>query len=283
MSKYFSIPFATSGDKTTVPDPLQGSGVVSYTEGWTSDYELDQLTDPNAKDVDRQAENQLKFDITEAIKEIQEYGLLVYRADVNYPLDAKVTGSDGETYKCLIVNGPASTVVDPVGDVTGTWLFINEGSISISNLLHIQHQTADGVDGGPITSNTWNTAPLNTVLTNNITGASLSSNQVTLPAGNYFVLDSYSCAFNCGSNQAKLQDTTGATELVTGESGRSFTEDGGQEGSRISGEFSLSVSSVLEIQHNCSSNKSTDGFGNASSFSTVTHNVYRNLMIYKVA
>ena len=122
MTKYFGVPFAVSGDKTAVPDALQPGGKVSYTEGWTADYEADQTTDPNAKDVDRQAENQLKFDITDALKEMQERGFKVYDALVNYPVDSYTLGSDGNPYRSLIANGPASTVVDPVGDLTGTWI-----------------------------------------------------------------------------------------------------------------------------------------------------------------
>lgn len=121
MSKYFNIPFATSGDKTTIPDTDPG-GNVNYTQGYTSDYELEQGVDPSAKDIPRQSENQFKFDVTDAIKEIQEYSILNYRVDVDYPVGAVAVGSDGTTYKVLIANGPSSSVVDPVGDLTGTWI-----------------------------------------------------------------------------------------------------------------------------------------------------------------
>lgn len=57
MAKLFSIPFAVSGDKTPVPDASQPSGNVSYTDGYTPDYQADQATDPNAKDIERQKLN----------------------------------------------------------------------------------------------------------------------------------------------------------------------------------------------------------------------------------
>lgn len=124
MSKYFKTPFAASGDKSAVPDDLQLGGEVSYTEGWTPDYEADQNTDPNAKDVERQSENGIKHDITEALKEIQEYGYKVYAADVVYPVGGRAPGSDGNVYRAAIENGPSTGagVVDPVGDNTGTWV-----------------------------------------------------------------------------------------------------------------------------------------------------------------
>jgi hypothetical protein len=48
---------------------------------------------------------------------------LVYDSSVIYPLSFPVIGSDGFTYHSAIVNGPGTVagVVDPVGDVTGTW------------------------------------------------------------------------------------------------------------------------------------------------------------------
>lgn len=124
VTKYFETPFANTGDKTTIPDALQPSGDVSFEEGWSPDYEKDQATDPDAKDVSRQSENYFKFTVTEALKEIQENGFKIYDALVNYPVGAITPGSDTILYKCLIVNGPDTSVVDPVGDVTGTWTLL---------------------------------------------------------------------------------------------------------------------------------------------------------------
>lgn len=47
---------------------------------------------------------------------------LPYSATVDYPVGVYVKGSDGFLYKALIANGPASTVVNPVGDTTGVWV-----------------------------------------------------------------------------------------------------------------------------------------------------------------
>lgn len=74
MLKFFRLPFAVSGDKTAVPDASQPSGSVSYEDGFGVDYELDPGVDPAAKDVPRDETNQLFYDITNAIKEYQEFG-----------------------------------------------------------------------------------------------------------------------------------------------------------------------------------------------------------------
>ena len=121
-SKTFAVPFAGSGDKTAIPDATQPSGDVSYTEGFTEDYGLDQATEPLAKDIPRRETNQLYFDITELLQEIQQNGLPVYNATYDYAVGAHTIGSDGLLYRALLVNGPASTVRDPVGDVSGTWI-----------------------------------------------------------------------------------------------------------------------------------------------------------------
>lgn len=46
----------------------------------------------------------------------------------DYLIGAIVRGSNSELYKCLIANGPSSTIVNPVGDVTGTWKLISVGT-----------------------------------------------------------------------------------------------------------------------------------------------------------
>lgn len=48
-----------------------------------------------------------------------------------------------------------------------------------------QDRKSDGTAGGQATTGAWTTATLNTEVYNTITGASLSSNKVTLPAGTY--------------------------------------------------------------------------------------------------
>lgn len=96
MAKKYKVPFAFTGDKTTVPVALQPDGSVSYTQGFGPDYELDKLVDPiNAKDVPRDQTNQLFFDVTESIGEVQLYGAALWSADMApYPLNARVAYAD---------------------------------------------------------------------------------------------------------------------------------------------------------------------------------------------
>lgn len=74
MTKIFKVPFATQGDRTSIPNEVQADGAVSYTQGYGYDYERDQVSDPAAKDIEREKMNGIFHDITEAVGEIQNYG-----------------------------------------------------------------------------------------------------------------------------------------------------------------------------------------------------------------
>lgn len=75
MYKFFRFPFATSGDKSAVPDAVQLTGAVSYEQGWGRDYQLNPKADPAAKNVPRQSFNQILGDITGAIRDFQTMGV----------------------------------------------------------------------------------------------------------------------------------------------------------------------------------------------------------------
>lgn len=69
---YFDVPFAFSGDVTAIPDPLQGGGTVSMTEGWNYNYQRDLTTDPLALPIDRSTMNWLFNQITVALQALQQ-------------------------------------------------------------------------------------------------------------------------------------------------------------------------------------------------------------------
>ena len=77
MDKFFKVPFATSGDKTAVPDAVDANGNVSYTQGYSFDYQR-QKTDPAAKNIERDKMNAVFNDITKAIAELQKQGVPDY-------------------------------------------------------------------------------------------------------------------------------------------------------------------------------------------------------------
>lgn len=74
MLKFFRIPFATSGDRTAVPDPADVNGFVSYEAGYGFDYQR-QKTDPASKNIERDKMNEIFFDMTTAVAELQAAGV----------------------------------------------------------------------------------------------------------------------------------------------------------------------------------------------------------------
>lgn len=98
----------------------------------------------------------------------------------------------------------------------------NGGAVEVinpfMNSLHFQHTEASGVTGGNATANTYAVRPINNIATNgcynNIAGASLATNQITLPEGTYEIKVN-ACAYNNGAHRLKLI-MDGATDLVVG-------------------------------------------------------------------
>lgn len=72
--KFFYQPFAGSGDKVAIPETVQPSGAVSYPQGFGPDYELDLGVDPDAKAVPRDVTNELFYQLTFAVGDVQKWG-----------------------------------------------------------------------------------------------------------------------------------------------------------------------------------------------------------------
>lgn len=68
------------------------------------------------------------------LKAINDQGILEYDNLTDYTANLSyAVGSDGILYVCKINNGPSSSVVDPVGDLTGTWVI--QSATPQNNLL----------------------------------------------------------------------------------------------------------------------------------------------------
>lgn len=85
---------------------------------------------------------------------------------------ASLVGADG-----LQGSNGADGSIGPVGP---------QGPSGYLGTMIIQHTTASGVGGGATVVGV-NVRPLNTVVYNDIIGASLSSNRITLPSGKYLI------------------------------------------------------------------------------------------------
>ena len=179
----------------------------------------------------------------------------------------------------------ASRVMSPEGVAQAVAALENApvtNTLSVGNLFHIQDQKPSNTDGGTFTANVWQTRDLTTVLTNTIVGASLSSNQVTLPAGTYYI-EAWGDAVKVNRNQTRIYNISDSVVLLTGSNGYAPTANASPSGSRISGTFTLASGKVIELRHRCQTTAITDGLGiDVGSQFTTDYELYAELKIWKV-
>ena len=148
-----------------------------------------------------------------------------------------------------------------------------------SALLHVRDEKSDTTAGG--TSQTsYTKRDLNTTLTNEISGASISSSVITLPAGTYYILAS-APIYNSNFHRLKLRNTTDSSDTLLGTTEYTDNANAGFNRSFVFGRFTIASSKNFELQHKVSSSHSTNGLGVPSSFSETE--VYADCQIWKVA
>jgi len=136
-------------------------------------------------------------------------------------------------------------------------------------------------DGGTFTSGALRTRDLNTKLYDPDNIVTISSNQFTLTAGSYLIAFS-APAFDVNKHIAILQDMTAGSTSAVGTSEEANVTGNGY--TRCFGSFRavLTGTTVYEIQHQCSSTKSTNGFGKAHDNNPYA-SIYTRVEIYKEA
>ena len=211
-------------------------------------------------------------------------------------LSAATSASD--TMYCVFIGKAVQTVTPASGSVTNDMLAgsiansklanssitLNGSAVSLggsasvsggfdSALLHVRDEKSQNTSGGASSSGTQ-TRTLNTVKTNEITGASLSSNQITLPSGTYYIDANIPCVGG-DLNQAYLYSVTDGSNEIIGNSTRSNMQPDPQ----IHGRFTTNIQRVYEIRHYIQTSNSS-GLGIAVNQTT---EVYTDVRIWKVA
>ena len=131
--------------------------------------------------------------------------------------------------------------------------------------IHIREQQSAGTHGGTFTSGAWRTRTLNTIVTDETGNVTLSSNQITLPAGTYRanIEAPVQRVLHC---RARLRNVTDGTDVLLSNS--IWTDNGVdsvQTASTIYGQFTIGASKTLEVQHWGTETEATTGFGQANS------------------
>ena len=173
-----------------------------------------------------------------------------------------------------IIKGAGAALVE--GDIAGAghwvvlrydqtldvWVLQNPAPRSTGYML-VQDQKASGTNGGSSVAGVQQRA-LNTVVANTIAGASLSANQVTLPAGTYRVRG-YALNAAGVTSQTWLKNVTDNAIVALGNSSGGYNVTVFPAmASEFSGRIVLTSAKVFDIQHYSSAAVATVGLGRAS-------------------
>lgn len=173
------------------------------------------------------------------------------------------------------------------GAGSGSWATVGNSVLATeakafqSGLLHIQDQKAPGTEGGTFTAAAWQTRDLNTVVTNEISGASLGSNQITLPVGTYWI-EASAPGNQVNGHKIGIRNVTDATEAVI-EGTSAYSASGLDTNNRsfLSGRLTIGGTKIISLRHISESTKSTNGFGEDTN--TSASEIYADIKIWKIA
>lgn len=156
---------------------------------------------------------------------------------------------------------------------------ISAGPGSKSPLLHVREQPTDGTAGGASVAGRQ-VRVLDTTVTNEIDGASLGSNQITLPAGDYFIM-ARAPARQVGTHALRWQNTSGPTDVIIGTNAAATSSDSTITDAFLAGKFSIASQATFELEHYTNLVKSTDGLGVAVAESSIVE-VYAEVWIWQI-
>ena len=151
--------------------------------------------------------------------------------------------------------------------------------LSMADFMQVQDQKVNGTSAGA-NSTGEQTRTLNTVVVNNITGATLISNLVTLPAGTYWVEAQTGTYSYTGSTKAILRNTTDSNNVAIGSMRRNTASNGSTE-CKVSAYFTIAAEKSFAFRM-YTSNAYSYGLGYAG-VTDSNIEVYSDMKIWKVA
>ena len=151
-----------------------------------------------------------------------------------------------------------------------------------SALLHVIDEKPTQTQGGALSEGTNNVRTLNTVNTNEIFGASLSTNAITLPSGTYF-LDAK--AFNHKTATARLtwRNTTDSSDTIIGMLSYNSAGTGASTYNYISGKFTIAGTKVFQLEHRVQTTQTIYGAGYQDDGLDSKSCIYCDVKLWKVA
>lgn len=145
-------------------------------------------------------------------------------------------------------------------------------------LAHMQDRKTAGTHAGTFTSGAWRVRDLNTLLTNQIPGASAGTNGLILPAGTYFAFATAPAAAVNRHKTRLVGDVAGT--LLIGTTEVCGATDNITTRSILAGRFTLAAQNLVQVHHQCMTTVATFGFGLTANMTDA--DVQTDLMVWKV-
>ena len=157
-------------------------------------------------------------------------------------------------------------------------------SVAPTRQIAIFNETqASGTSGGTNATTTWTKRVLNTSVYNSITGCSIASSVITLPAGT-FLVTSDSPYLYTGRVKVKLRNTTASSDAIIG--GNAYVNPTSADVvviAPLTGTVVTTGSTNFELQYYAAfAGGATNGLGVANSIASISE-VYATITIEKIA
>lgn len=195
-----------------------------------------------------------------------DWGKIIDCTSGTFTLSFSSAAALGNGFSCYVKNSGTGVITLPTIDGQPRTLYPGEAALVESNgtdlhwlwlnadpgpHLHVREEYASG--GGPAAPSAgWNTRVLNTTL-RNLLGSSLSSNEFTLPAGNYYV-EASAPAYKTTGHRLRLYNVTDAASMGTGQNAYSGAADATQTPATMSFSFTLAAQKTIRLEHYVASN-----------------------------
>jgi hypothetical protein len=165
--------------------------------------------------------------------------------------------------------------------LTAASLNANFSFAAASNQIAIFNETqASGTQGGTSTSGSLIKRTLNTTIINTITGCSIASSVITLPAGT-FLIEANAPFGKSAFAKIVLRNTTASTNAIIGLSAYSGATIDASFICLLSGTVTTTASTNFELQYQVNTGLATQGLGFASGFGY--SEIYSTIQIEKIA
>ena len=157
---------------------------------------------------------------------------------------------------------------------------LNDTVDNFADIAIFNETQAANTNGGTSVAGAWTKRVLNTTVVNNITGCSIASSVITLPAGT-FNISANAPFLNCGQAKIKLRNTTAGTDAIIGISGYANPAVTIQIYGLLSGTVTTTAATNFELQYYVNSALANQGLGVPTNFTV--NEVYATIEIARIA